>query len=79
MEVPIVQIGNAKGIRLPKMLLQQYDISDKVEIILKDGFLILKPVKKVREGWAEAFQLMAKNGEDTLLIDDVFEDEVWDI
>ena len=28
-----------------------------------------------RKGWAEAFQEMAKNGDDELIIPDVFEDE----
>jgi antitoxin MazE len=77
MEISIVQIGNSKGIRIAKSILDRYEFTDKVELILKEGFLILKPVKKVREGWDSAFQSMAENGDDELIIDDVFEDEDW--
>ena len=79
MEISIVQIGNSKGIRLAKTVLERYDITDKVELIFKEGFLILKPVKKVRDGWDEAFKKMAERGDDELLIDDVFEDENWEL
>lgn len=79
MEISIIQIGNSKGIRLAKTILERYDITDKVELIFKEGFLILKPVKKVRDGWDEAFKKMADRGDDELLIDDVFEDENWEL
>jgi antitoxin MazE len=39
----------------------------------------LKPVKKPRDGWDEAFKKMAERGDDELLIDDVFEDENWEL
>ncbi len=81
MEVAIVKIGNSKGIRIAKSVLDQYGIKDAVELILEDEFLILKPIKKVRKGWETAFENMATNNEDQLLIDDVFEDEnfmEWD-
>ena len=79
MEISIIQIGNSKGIRLAKTILERYDITDKVELIFKEGFLILKPVKKVRDGWDKAFKKMAERGDDELLIDDVFEDENWEL
>jgi len=79
MEISIIQIGNSKGIRLAKTILEKYDITDKVELIFKEGFLILRPVKKVRNGWDKAFKKMADRGDDELLIDDVFEDENWEL
>jgi len=75
MEIPIIKIGNSKGIRLAKNILERYEFTDKVELVFKEGFLIIQPVKKVREGWDDAFKEMSKNGDDELLIDDVFEDE----
>ena len=79
MEISIIQIGNSKGIRLGKNILERYDITDKVELIFKEGFLIIRPVKKVRDGWDKAFKKMADRGDDELLIDDVFEDENWEL
>lgn len=81
MQISVVKIGNSKGIRLAKNILEKYDIQDKVEVVFKEGFFIIKPIKKVREGWETSFKEMAKNGDDELLINDVFEDEnfaAWD-
>ncbi|MEM1214087.1 MAG: AbrB/MazE/SpoVT family DNA-binding domain-containing protein [Bacteroidota bacterium] len=78
MHIPIVQIGNSKGIRLAKTVLTQYELTDQVELILADDCIILKPVKKAREGWDEAFQSMAAQGDDELLFPDVFADEEWE-
>jgi len=75
MQVSIIDIGNSKGIRLTKNLLEKYDIKDKVELILEKGRIILKPVSKPRQGWEKSFQLMRENGDDKLLIDDIFNDE----
>lgn len=75
MEVSVIKIGNSKGIRLTKALLERYKIKDKVELIFERGRIILKPVTKPRQGWDEAFKQMHQNGDDKLLIQDVFEDE----
>jgi antitoxin MazE len=75
LEISIIKIGNSKGIRLTKSILERYNIKDKVDLIFERGRIIMKSSKKPREGWAEAFRLMHKNGDDKLLIDDVFEDE----
>ena len=78
MEAKIIKIGNSKGVRIPKKVLQEYSIEDSIEMsLLKEGIL-LQPTKKVREGWDEAFAKMAAEGDDELLIDDVFEDETFD-
>lgn len=75
MDIPIIPIGNSKGIRLSKTLLEKYNITDKVELILEKGYIILKPKPEPRNGWEKAFKKMHENGDDTLLINDVFEDE----
>ncbi len=75
MEIPIVQIGNSKGFRLSKTLIDKYNIKDKVEIILEKGYIILKPISKPRKGWDIAFKEMNENGDDQLLFNDVFENE----
>ncbi len=75
MEVSIISIGNSKGIRLSKALIEKYNLTDKVELILEKGYIILKPKAAPRAGWENAFQKMHDSGDDNLLIDDVFEDE----
>ncbi|PKV62460.1 MULTISPECIES: AbrB/MazE/SpoVT family DNA-binding domain-containing protein [Pontibacter] len=78
MEVSIIQIGNSKGLRLTKSILDRYNIKDKVELILEKGQIILKPVEQPRKGWDKAFRKMHENGDDQLLLDDVFGDESFD-
>ena len=75
MELSIIKIGNSKGIRLSKTILEKYNIQDKIELILEKGFIVLKPKAEPRKNWEKAFQEMHKNGDDQLLIDDVFDDE----
>jgi len=80
-QVSIIKIGNSKGLRLSKTILDKYNIKDKVELIFEKGKIILKPLQKPRENWEEQFKHMHKNKDDYLLIDDVFNDEnleVWE-
>lgn len=78
MEVSIIKIGNSKGFRLSKTILERYNITDKVELILEKGQIILRPISEPRKGWDKAFQQMHENGDDQLLMNDVFEDENFD-
>jgi antitoxin MazE len=78
MEVSIIKIGNSKGFRLTKSILERYNITDKIEMILEKGQIILRPISEPRKGWDKAFQQMHEKGDDQLLMDDVFEDENFD-
>lgn len=78
MELPVINIGNSKGIRLSKTILEKYNINDKIELILEKEYIILKPKAEPRKNWENAFRKMHKNGDDKLLIDDVFNDESFE-
>ena len=75
MEISIIQIGNSKGIRLSKTILEKYNIKDKVDVILEKGRIVIQPIAKPRKGWEKSFEEMNNSGDDKLLFDDVFEDE----
>lgn len=75
MDISVVQIGNSKGIRLSKTLIEKYNIKDTVELILEKGYIILKPKANPRKGWEKAFKKMHENQDDKPLMSDVFEDE----
>ncbi|MDD2433489.1 MAG: AbrB/MazE/SpoVT family DNA-binding domain-containing protein [Clostridia bacterium] len=81
MEADIIKIGNSQGIRLPVTILKQCGIDSKVELEIKDNCIIIKPLKTTRQGWAEAFKLMHKEGDDSLLIPEEIDNEIledWD-
>ena len=78
MDVSVIKIGNSKGIRLSKTLLEKYDIKDQVELELETDQIIIKPKKEPRKGWEKAFKEMHENRDDERLMPDIFEDESFD-
>jgi antitoxin MazE len=66
-ETHLFKIGNSQGIRIPKVLLQQVNLTGKLSIEVLNNTLILRQVSSTREGWDAAFKQMANNGEDQLL------------
>jgi antitoxin MazE len=75
MDISVISIGNSKGIRFSKTILDKYNIKDMVELILEDDYMVIKSKSSPRKGWDKAFEKMHKNGDDSLLMSDVFEDE----
>lgn len=75
MEVSVVKIGNSRGIRFSKTIIERYNIRDTVEMILDKGYIIIKPLAKPRKGWDKAFIEMHANGDDKLIMPDIFEEE----
>jgi antitoxin MazE len=78
MEVSVVQIGNSRGIRLSKTLIDKYKIKDKVELFLEKERIVIKAKSEPRKNWGRAFKAMHDNGDDRLLIDDIFENEKFE-
>tara|TARA_R100000789_G_scaffold99649_1_gene106792 strand:- start:317 stop:562 length:246 start_codon:yes stop_codon:yes gene_type:complete len=78
METSIIKIGNSKGLRLSKTILEKYNIKEKVELILEKGQIILRPIQKPRKDWEIEFEKMRSNDDDRLLMNDVFDDENLD-
>ena len=78
METSIIKIGNSKGLRISKSILEKYNIGEKVEVILEKGRIILKPIKKPRKNWETAFQKMHLENDDQLLVKDVFDNETFE-
>jgi antitoxin MazE len=76
----IVQVGNSKGIRLPKLMLEQSGIIDNIEIEVSDGQILIKPASKARVGWDEAFAQMVVNGDEEPILDvtNEWDDTEWE-
>ena len=67
MKVRIVKIGNSRGIRIPKPLLEESGLDGEVEIAAQGDSLVISPSKEPRAGWAAAFRAMSERGDDELL------------
>lgn len=78
MKANIVQIGNSRGVRIPKAFLDQAGLRDDVEMEVRGSQIVLRAPKNPREGWDEAFLGMAEAGDDALVDADSGPLSEWD-
>jgi antitoxin MazE len=78
MKTRIVRIGNSRGVRIPKLLLEQTGLHGDVEISARGNGLVIKPATRPRAGWTAAFKHMAASGDDALLDDEAPAATRWD-
>jgi antitoxin MazE len=77
----IVRIGNSRGIRVPKALLEQAQLPEEVELQAEPGRLIVRAHRHTRAGWAEAAAQAHARGDDRPLatpLDNRFDTEEWE-
>ncbi|MFN8539941.1 MAG: hypothetical protein U0232_20975 [Thermomicrobiales bacterium] len=67
MKSRIIRIGNSRGVRLPKLLLEQSQLGEEVLLEAQVGQITIRAAGRAREGWAEQFKAMAEHGDDVLL------------
>ncbi len=79
MKTKIIKIGNSRGIRLPKVVLNQIGIENEVDLEVDQDKIIIKPIHHRRAGWEKAFQKMAANSDDQLLDEnEISRQSSWD-
>lgn len=55
MKIPLHRVGNTHAVFIPKRLLEYFQISTEVEIVLtEEGITIRKPRRALRLGWLAA-------------------------
>jgi antitoxin MazE len=74
----IIKIGNSQGIRIPKLLLEQVDLGEEVELEVQEGQLVIRAAQGPRQDWDEQFEAMARRGDDKLLDGEVLNLSSWD-
>jgi len=81
MQTKIVQIGNSRGIRIPKTVLEQAGIQKDTDLDLKveGDKIVIRPFRRPRQGWVEAFKKMHEKGDDRLLDSEIeLSSSSWD-
>jgi antitoxin MazE len=82
MKTKLVKIGNSRGIRLPKSVIEQAGLEGEIELTVRDGEVVLMSAKHPRAGWAEAIKAeVEKHGHDVdeefLNLPNDFDEEEW--
>jgi antitoxin MazE len=72
----VVKIGNSRGIRIPRTILEQAGLTDQVEMTVEGNRLIVSSAYRPRAGWKAQFAEMAAKGDDRLL--DAVASTQWD-
>ena len=78
MKASVVRIGNSRGIRIPKTVLEHCRLADAVELEVQDDHLVIRPAAKPRAGWDEAFRRMHQHGDDMLVDHESLPATKWD-
>jgi antitoxin MazE len=77
----LIRIGNSRGVRLPKPLIEQAGLAEEVELRVQEGAIIIARAAPPRSGWADAARHARQRQEDQLLDEPTptrFDDEEWD-
>ena len=80
MKTKIIRIGNSRGVRIPKPLLEQAGLENEVLLRVVEEGIVIEAADQPRTGWGEAARVLRERGEDGLLDDVVptdFDETEW--
>ena len=81
MRIELVRIGNSRGIRIPKPLIEQCGFGDTVELSVEQDRLIIAPQRPARQGWKQAFAAAGPSAQDPSPLEAIpaneFDAEEW--
>jgi len=64
MKTKLVRIGNSRGLRLPKALIEQAALGDEVELEIHENSIVISGSARPRRGWAEAAAALRQAADD---------------
>lgn len=80
MKTHLIRIGNSRGIRLPKSIIDEVGLVEEIEMEVQQDKLVIRPSRDARAGWAAAALVLARTGDHGLLDAPVatrFDAEEW--
>lgn len=81
MRTELVRIGNSRGIRIPKPIIEQCGLGERVEVRVENDRLIISPERRPRQGWEDAFRASCDSAHDELMLETAesneFDREEW--
>jgi len=81
MKAELVRVGNSRGIRIPKPIIEECGLGDTVELRIENNCVVISSPRQRRQDWGERFRRAGASAEDELLLKDVsanrFDREEW--
>jgi antitoxin MazE len=81
MKTELVRIGNSRGIRIPKPIIEQCGLRAAVEVRVENDCLIISAARRPRQGWSDAFRAAGHAAHDELMLEseesNEFDREEW--
>ena len=82
MKTELIRIGNSRGVRIPKPIIEQCGLGETVELRVEKDRVIISSERRPRHGWEEAFRAAGSSASDEILLDtigpDQFERRGWE-
>ena len=82
MKTELVRIGNSRGVRIPKTIIEQCGLGKTVELRVEDNRIVIAPERQPRQTWRDSFRLAGSSGHDELLLEsagpNAFDHEEWE-
>ncbi|HEX8814039.1 MAG TPA: AbrB/MazE/SpoVT family DNA-binding domain-containing protein [Terriglobales bacterium] len=69
MKTELIRIGNSRGVRIPKPLIEQSGLRKRVQLQVDNDCIIISPERGPREGWETAFRAVGPTERDERLLD----------
>ena len=68
-QTELIRIGNSRGVRIPKPIIEECRLGDKVELRVQNDCLIISSVRQPRAGWEELFRAAGPSVHDEALLE----------
>ena len=68
MNAKLVQIGNSRGVRLPREAIEEAGLGLELELVVRKGSITIRPLRRTRAGWSAAAKACHANGDDGMLL-----------
>lgn len=78
MKTQLIKIGNSKGIRIPKTMVEQCKLNGELNIVVRENEIVIKADENNRLGWDEAFKKAASLKENSMVDEDGMNLADWD-
>ena len=78
MRAQVVRMGNLHAIKIPRKIFSQSRLGREVEVEVEKDKITIRPASTVRRGWTEHFKLMAKSGDDAMVLPNSVPQTRWE-